>query len=309
MDSNHSRTAYILQVHDNPEQVNQFIYQLISSNQADVYVHIDKKSYERIKGKIIEGPNVKVLKKIVNCEWGDISQVDATLLLLKEVVDSKKDYDFVCLRSGQDLLVRNGFKQFLSEHRGQVFMSYRELAEVDHGLTKIKWPKMIRRRYTTSHPYRIYRRILLELFSRGINPFPNQNEFPTNYTLYKGSQWFTIPLEVAKYCLQFLKENEWYYQFFENTLVPDESFFHTLILNSPYKEKVMNCNLYYIKWGETVSERNSPQFLRKEDIAAIVQSKMFFARKFDISTEAETIQYFTSHVKIQVHPYPQKIDA
>lgn len=293
------RTAYLLQVHKNPNQVNGFIHQLISEEQADIYIHIDKKSDDKLKQSIVKSPNVTVLNTCVNCEWGDISQVDATILLLRKMLDSKKKYDFVCLRSGQDLLVKGSFKDFLLDNKNKIFMTFRRMEKESLGFMQIKWPKMTRKRYTTAHPIRIYRRTLLSLYRRGINMYPNTNHWPKEYSFYKGSQWFTIPYETAKYMIEFLDENKWYYQFFENTLVPDESFFHTLIMNSPYKNDVINNNLMFFKWGETLSERNSPQDLTSDDIALIENSNQYFARKFDENIDKSVIEYFCHKVQFE----------
>jgi len=293
------RTAYILQIHKNPNQVNRFIKQLITEDQADVYVHIDKKSFEQLNEKLLISPNVIVLNQSINCEWGDISQVDATILLLREVLASRKVYDFVCLRSGQDLLVKDGFKDFLFEHKEKIFMNYSKISDGNMGLMMIKWPKVTRRRYTSAHPIRIFRRILLSLYSKGINLLANKREWPQEFSFYKGSQWFSVPYDVAKYMVKFLDENEWYYKFFENSLVPDESFFHTLIMNSPYGCNVINNNLFLIKWGETLSERNSPQDLTNEDINRIEGSQQFFARKFDENIDAAVVDYFAQKVNLE----------
>lgn len=305
MNSN-PRTAYILQIHKNADQVNKFINQLIIEEQADVFVHIDKKSFEELKGKIVKGPNVTILKQSINCEWGDISQIDATILLLREVLATKNNYDFVCLRSGQDLLVKIGFKDFLFENKNRIFMTHRKMDEKDLGFMKIAWPKVTRKRYTTAHPLRIYRKILLGLYSKGINIHPNSKKWPKEYSFYKGSQWFTIPYEVSKYIVKFLDKNEWYYDFFKSSLVPDESFFHTLILNSPYRDNVENNNLMFFKWGETLSERNSPQDLKTEDIKLVEDSNQFFARKFDEKIDREIVDYFASNVKLESSNFANK---
>ena len=52
---------------------------MIANDQADVFIHIDKKNYEKISGTIVQSKNVKVLQQSVDCEWGDIGQVDATI--------------------------------------------------------------------------------------------------------------------------------------------------------------------------------------------------------------------------------------
>lgn len=291
------RTAYILQIHKNPDQVNKFIQQLIADEHADVFVHIDRKNYEKLNGEIKKNQHVRVLKQSVDCEWGDIGQVDATLLLLKEVLASKRQYDFVCLRSGQDLLVKDGYKEFLLENSNKIFMKYRKMDDKDLGFMKINWPKVTRRRYTVAHPIRMYRRILLKFYGKGLNISPNRNNWPKEYSFYKGSQWFSIPFEVAKYIIQFLEDNQWYYKFFENALVPDESFFQTLLMNSPYQHDVVNQNQMFLKWGETLSERNSPQNLTMADFAFIEKSEDYFARKFDENVDSDIIDYFTKSIR------------
>ncbi|CAH2714886.1 hypothetical protein BACCIP111895_02062 [Neobacillus rhizosphaerae] len=290
------RTAFLLQIHKNPDQVNQFIKQLISEGQADVFVHIDKRNYEKLNEKIIKSPNVKVLQQNIVCEWGDISQIDATILLIREALASKNEYDYVCLRSGQDLLVKEGFKEFLIKNQGKIFMKIRNTDRKKLGFMKINWPRVTRRRYTSTHPIRVYRRLVLSLYNKGINISPNSHQFPLDYTFYTGSQWFTIPVETAKYIIKFLDENEWYYKYFENSLVPDECFFHTLLLNSHFKHEVVNNNLMFFKWGKTLSERNSPQNLTTEDIPLIEGANQFFARKFDENVDKSVIEYFTNQV-------------
>lgn len=302
------RTAYILQIHQNPEQVNKFIEQLISEKQADVFVHIDKRNYENMYNKIIRSPHVKVLKQCVVCEWGDISQVDATLLLLKEVISSNNNYDFVCLRSGQDLLVKGGFKDFLFNNKEKVFIDYRKMYDEDLGFMNIRWPKVTRRRYTATHPIRIFRRILISFYSKGIKFSPNKNYWPDEYLFYKGSQWFSLPFEVVKYIMEFLEKNKWYYEFFENTLVPDESFFHTLILNSHYKNRVVKNNLMFFKWGESLNERNSPQDITMDDIQLIEESGQYFSRKFNQKVDNQVIEYFVNKVKFDTSDKDKRVE-
>jgi hypothetical protein len=291
------RTAFILQIHKNPEQVNKFINQLISDGHADVFVHIDKRNYEKISEKIVKSPFVKVLKESIICEWGDISQVSTTILLLREVLATKKNYDFVCLRSGQDLVVKDEFKNFLLKNQRKVFMTLRNVDRFNLGLMEINWPKNTRKRYTTAHPNRIYRRVLQSLYRKGLNIFPNANYWPKEYSFYNGSQWFSIPLEVANYIIEFLDKNEWYYKYFENTLCPDEWFFHTLIMNSHYKPDVVNNNHMFLKWGEKFSEQSSPQYLTIDDLQLIEESGHFFARKFDEDIDRSVVEYFSNKVK------------
>ncbi len=289
------KTAYILQIHKNPEQVNKFIHQLTSDDQADVYVHIDKRNYD-IRRKLIKKKNVKVLDKAFVCEWGDISQVDTTIQLMREVLSAQKNYDFVCLRSGQDLLVKNGFKDVLASNKKNIYITLRRVDKRNLGLMKINWPKITRRRYTSFHPARVYRSVVQNLYRKGLNLFPNKKEWPEDYSLYNGAQWFSIPLEVARYMIDFIDSNQWYYKYFENTLCPDEWFFHTIIMNSHYREDVVNNNFMHVNWGDTIQTRNSPLFLREKDIKSIEESGHYFARKFDEDVDRSVVDYFVHRI-------------
>ncbi|MBU9712170.1 beta-1,6-N-acetylglucosaminyltransferase [Evansella tamaricis] len=288
------RIAYILQVHKNADQINTFIKQLIKGNQADVYVHIDKKSYDELKDKIIKNKNVYILDTSIDCIWGDFSQVETTLILLKKVIKSGVKYDFVCLRSGQDLVVKEGFHDFLAENKDSIFLALKDVTKFNLGLMHMNWPKVTRKRYGILHPIRIYRRLIQSLYRSGINLYPNKNTFPKKFQFYVGSQWFTIPMEVALYIIDFIDDNEWYYHYFQDTMCPDEWFFQTLIMNSPYKSNVItNNNLLFLIWGKKFGETNSPIYLTMNNVEQIENSNQFFGRKFDESIDKEVVSYFS----------------
>jgi hypothetical protein len=295
------RTAYILTIHKNPDQVNKFIKQIVVDDNADVFIHIDKKSYDNLFFKIVKHPNVKVLKESIDVKWGDITQVDATNLLLEEVISTGVKYDFVCFRSGQDLLVKNGFKGFLMENKEKIFMNAYSVNknEPHAAFVNVSWPISSRRLYLNPfHPIRLFRRLIQVCYGVGLNLFPNPYNLPDSYSIYNGSNWFCLPLKVAKYINRFLKENEWYYKAFENSLCPDEFFFQTLIMNSEFKTDVIDNNLMYIKFGETLKGRNNPVTLGMEHIDIIKESNKFFARKFDENTDVLVIDYYSNEVRL-----------
>ena len=287
------RIAYLLQVHKNPDQLNKFIRQISEDGHSDVYVHIDKKSFDAVSTGIIKAGNIKIVEESVDVKWGDISQVDATLCLLRGVEKSGQKYDFVCLRSGQDLLVRNALVCYLEANKNKIFMNARKLgnAHPDAYFWKIKWPRFTRKRYdSVLHPCRILRSAFIRLYKFGINIMPNPNRLPLDP--YRGSQWFCIPGIVAEYIVDYLGKNPWYYETFKNALAPDEYFFQTIIMNSPYASDVVCNNLTYIRFGRSHRDNNHPVTLTMKNIPEIEKSEMFFARKFDQAVDNEVIEYF-----------------
>ena len=118
------KIAYIVQCHRNPKQLNLLFQQLLKQN-CDVYVHIDKKVTD-IDSLIIQHPNLFVLpfNKRVKVGWGGISQVDASLQLIKCVVESHRQYDYVWLISGQDFPIQtqSHIIDFLKDNIGKCFI-------------------------------------------------------------------------------------------------------------------------------------------------------------------------------------------
>ena len=308
--TSNTRTAYILTIHKNPEQVNKFIKQIVLDDHADVFIHIDKKYYNNLVNKIVKHSNVIILKESIDVKWGDITQVDATNLLLKEVISTGVEYDFVCFRSGQDLLVKNGFKEFLMENKEKIFMNaYLVNRKEPHAaFANVSWPISSRKLYLNPfHPNRIFRRVIQVCYGVGLNLFPNPNNLPDSYSIYNGSNWFCIPFKVVQYINRFLEENEWYYKAFKNSLCPDEFFYQTLIMNSEFKTDVIDNNLMYIKFGDTLKTRNNPITLKMEHISTIESSNEFFARKFDEAIDNEVIEYYSKAISAKKQKVPEEL--
>ena len=76
----------------------------------------------------------------------------------------------------------------------------------------------------------------------------------------------------------YLKSHPEYIRFYRNVNCPDENFFQTLVINSPYKDKREDY-LHYVDWSEG---GNSPKTLTIDDYEKISGSDKLMARKFDI---------------------------
>ena len=298
MDDVDLKTAYMLIVHKNPEQVNMFIRQLLTDDQADIYIHIDKKSIGGMAEKIIADPRVIRTSENILVTWGDVSMVDAEIVLLREVMKSGKKYDFVCMRTGQDLMVKKGYKEYLSERKGKSFFSMRKITFKDEqaGLFKVKYPECTRRLYDSMHPFRILRTGLRKLYAKGINLIPNNKEFDSRIKLYWGSDWFCVSYGMAGYMVDYLEKNQWYRNAFKDSLAPSTMFFSTLAMNSPFEEDVINEDQTFLRFGTTYKTNNHPVIFTMTEIGEIEKSERYFARKFDADVNREVIEYFMKKI-------------
>ena len=74
-------------------------------------------------------------------------------------------------------------------------------------------------------------------------------EFPRGYQPFFGSSYWCLTRECVTYVNAFVRENPDFVDFFKHLWIPDELFFQTIILNSPFKNRVVNDNLRCIDWS------------------------------------------------------------
>ncbi|MEH2007739.1 MAG: hypothetical protein V7K81_21880, partial [Nostoc sp.] len=74
---------------------------------------------------------------------------------------------------------------------------------------------------------------------------------------------------------------------FNYTYCPDELFYQILILNSPFKEKIINTSLTYLEWSNVNSLH--PKILEKNDFEKLRESEKLFARKFDMTIDPDIL--------------------
>lgn len=95
---------------------------------------------------------------------------------------------------------------------------------------------------------------------------------------YGGSHWFSITPKAVKYLIEFDQKDTYLKKFYERVLLPDESYFQTVLLNSPLKDDIVNTNLREIVFPEKAA---NPIFLEDEHFELLHNSEALFARKFD----------------------------
>lgn len=109
---------------------------------------------------------------------------------------------------------------------------------------------------------------------------------------YFGSTWWCLNRRTVDWVMNYLEKNPRYYQFFSTCLCPDESFFHTLVMLSPYSQDIEDY-LHYIDWSEG---KNSPKTFRTADVETILKSGKLMARKFDIEIDRSVVELLNTRI-------------
>jgi hypothetical protein len=275
------RIAHIIIIHKNLNQLARLIKSM-QHPQFDFYVHVDGKVSDQELKKFVGSPNIIFINNRIKCNWGGFTILRAIFNSISEIVSSGKRYDFINLISGQDYPISSPRQilDFLGQHTGKNFISYDTSSESE-------WWKKAAHRYQKYHltDFNIKGRYMIE---RMINSILPARKFPEYSTLYGGnkSTWWTISGECGAYLDHKFRNSPELVRFSRFCWGTDEFVIPTLILNSRFKDQVINESLRYIDWSEGNA---SPKIFDVSDFEKIMSSKMLFARKFDLDKDSEIL--------------------
>ena len=289
------KLAVLIQCHKCPEQINRLLG-VMKREEVEFFIHVDRKS--DIADEIVKRPDVHILppERRVDVKWGGFSQVEATLNLLDEAVKAG-GYDYYFLISGQDFSVRpvSELIEFLESGNGanyvDLFPSLNNGLGKQNNLDKRNQIVYCDRIMGRGKFARIMRRLWVAVtggYGRTFGIFRRKNVL--NLKFYFGSQWWCLSKDFVEYATEYLAKTPRYAEFFRKASCPDESFFQTLLMNSPYAD-TREEYLHFIKWEDG---KSSPENLTLRDFDEAVAGGKFMARKID--GDFALIDKLTEHV-------------
>lgn len=285
------KIAFLILAHKNPNQVIQLIKKLEHKN-TQFYIHIDNKSnFNEFEMTFKEqGFTPEFMCNDVNIIYSSIRYIDATLILLKKAFEQGADY-FVLL-SGQDMPIRSidEIVEFYTKNKDVNCVDYHPVPYSElayNGLMRTQFYSLrYKDRMETIFPWSSLEHKmslkgkLLNLMLMMKNRGKTKRNFPLGMTPFYSSQWFNLNREAIKYVFDFLNKNPVYYNYHKNALHPEEMFFQSIILNSVYKDSVVNDNLRYIEWKKG---NKHPETLDIKNLNQLSEtSEALFARKFNL---------------------------
>ncbi|OCX51586.1 glycosyl transferase [Mucilaginibacter sp. PPCGB 2223] len=274
------KIAHLILVHKDPAQLARLLDKL-SHPDADIYVHIDRKTPVEEFVKVCKRPNVYMIKNRIKVHWGSYSIVQATLNGFKQILSAKKGYGYINLLSVSDYPIKSTAEihDFFNKHPDKIWMEY--LTE------ESDWWQKIKTRVTKYHltDYNFKGSYTLSTL---LNKFFPDRTAPDNLEFVGRSQWLTVTEEAARYVIYYLQENPKVEKFFKLTWGADEVIIQTILYNSHLKDKIVNNNLRYTDWSE---DKDSPKVLTMADAPKLRISPHLFARKFDMAIDKEILDF------------------
>ncbi len=286
------RIAYIILAHKLPAQLIRLIKKL-NAPSATFLVHIDKKAdadvYEKVREAFTEARNVHFLERHSRY-YGDYNHVRATLDGIQKMIELAVEYDYVLLLTGQDYPLRSNrqLQDFFRESQEKSFMEYFLLpsnrwGDENGGLDRINYWHLHWRgsEFAYLKRSRLLRLIPDSIWNLLSRIFHFQRTLPEGFKWYGGSAYWCLSRACIEYVDEFVRNNRDFVQFFEHAKIAEETFFQTVLLNSPLKDQIIDDNLRFIDW----SDSRHPAILKEVDFERFFDSSKLFARKFDISKD------------------------
>jgi hypothetical protein len=304
--------AYLVLAHNQPLQLLRLIDRLDQPS-AWFYIHIDIKSVDKeaIKVQFSGRKNVKVISSH-DVNWMGFNMVRSTIDLLQLAHSSGIDFKYYVLMSGQDYPIKSNeyINNFFSTHN-EDFISFARINDSPEKYkNKVRYYHYYDLAY--SNPRNKKKIPLLVYLYYGIHKrvmkYMPKRRFYKNMEPYFGSQWFAITAATVKYVLDFIIVNRGYLRFMKYTEGPDETFFHTIILNSERKSNVYDydrfaewhkkkgegehfiqeySSLRYMDWSNRGKDKPKPAILDNTYYDILAESPDLFARKVDEKESAE----------------------
>ncbi|WP_312338171.1 beta-1,6-N-acetylglucosaminyltransferase [Sphingobacterium sp.] len=289
------KIAYLILAHKNEQQLLLLMEMLLEGNNH-LFIHIDAASdetFSRVRAWGKTDDHIHILEDSFAVKWGAFSFTLAIISLLNACQCSEIKFDFISTLSGQDLPLKSNeeIALFLSKNKTAQFVEYNSLPynswNGNGGLDRVNYFWLIDE-LGFNDAFRFVEQQKKESIVRIA---------PSTLTSHGGSCWFTITSDLLQYICEFLEEHwEAIYSYFRYTFISDEILLQSIILNSPFREEVINNNLRYVDWS---SGPEFPKILTVDDCESLKKTKNHFARKFDTEVDSEVIEYikntFSNH--------------
>jgi hypothetical protein len=277
------KIAYLICAHRNPRLIKKTV-ECLSCDDASFFIHIDAKfsiaPFEPIRGK-----SVFFTGKRIPVYWGEFSQTQAILLLIRQALAAPQRHDYFVLLGGSEFPLRSGqyIHNFLEKNRGYEFITMMKVS---------KSRLMLSRTNTLTFPStQPVRRFVFRALAKIGLAQRDYRKHLGDLEPYSGNTWWALSRKACQYIIEFAAQDQKLGKFLKNTRASDESFIHTILGNSPFKSRVRR-NLVYEDWPldgprhspNKLSAQHVEYFESQEEISAKDlhdgAGEMLFARKF-----------------------------
>lgn len=275
------------------------------------YIHIDKKAVitQAQRTVLCEMDNVRLVESRYSIFWAGLNMPKSAIYLMRMAVKEGLA-DYYHLITGQDFPTKTPQEivKFFEQHNGTEFLRY-------FSLPYVGWENGTMNRLTLYGFYDYFNyksdkgwKILLKLEALQKRYHIHRKLPLKRYPVfYGGSSYWSLTRACVQYLVDETDRHPYLLRRLRFTFAPDEVYVHTLLLNSPFKDKIENDDLRYIVW-ET-RNGNYPANIDETDLSAINNSNAIFARKIEYPVSASLVEALKNRQapKVQTDELPVSV--
>lgn len=275
-------------VHRCPSQLRRLIAAL-EDGETHFFVHLDKKVKAAPFVAAVNGFQRVKFTRREDGAWGQFGIVQGTLHALQSIRETQIPFGIVNLISGQDypLHCNQFIDRFFQRNFGKSFIEYWPVPISMwpcHGLDRI-----------LDYHVGDRRRRSRQRLSRLISYFCNSSQVlrrrhPSDLKPFGGWQWWALTLDAVDEILRFVAMRPGFARYHRWSLLPDELFFQTILLNSQSSaivSRLVNNCLRFVDWDNP--NPATPATITNEYFESLVASQSLFARKFDEAIDSDIL--------------------
>lgn len=287
--------AYLILAHKDPDQVCRLV-QSLNTNESKFIIHIDSKVEIRPFLRLFENyPEGKIFfcpgRKSI--DWGSYSMVEATMAMIQFMFKMELEVDYVHLISGQDYPVMSNYEieQFFKTNSGKNFIEFFSLPDDrwrERGLLRINWQWGI-----NEHKNIFYNDLD---YKAAYPPLPH---LPDGIIPYGGSQWWSLHIDCVRFIMEEYDCVSDLFKFYRYSFIPDEMLFQTLLLNSHFKDTVVNDNFRFIKFSNGSWH---PETIGLGHLEELSTKGKLFARKFEYGEDKAVLDHLDKNRNNNLNP-------
>ena len=265
--------AVLIVTYTSAQQTKRLI-QSLNNGSFDFYIHLDRKIDIETHRDLFSIPNVFFIDNRIDIKWAGFTTVEAALSGLRQIEASGRKYEFINLITGQDYPIKSAdyIAEFLEQNAGKEFIHFKDFdGEWEEAKARVD------RYHLTDFKFKGKTRL-----ENMINRLMPKRRFPDDMKLCGKETFWTLSPGCAFYVLNYIDNHPKMKNFLRYTWGSDEFIFQTIIMNSPFKENVVNRNYRYIDWPPGSAR---PKVLLSEDFEKMQASDNLFARKLDVNAD------------------------
>ncbi|MDO3425903.1 beta-1,6-N-acetylglucosaminyltransferase [Chryseobacterium sp. APV1] len=218
------RIAYFIMLHHKPEVFKEMFEKIYTRDQFYL-IHIDRKAKadltEEIQNYLVRFPNVYILES-VNIVSGGFSMIQTELNAMEYLLNASIEWDYFINLSGEDSPLKSQqiIRQFLTVNKGRNYIFY-----YDQKFYRPDTLKRIQNHFTE--------------LTHKISSYVYRREFMKGVVPYIGGKWFMFTRETCVFLTNNKKVMD-FEDYYLHTLLPAESFFQTVLMNTDFTDIIVN---------------------------------------------------------------------